>query len=259
MVFMENKNKKIITIIVSICLVLIVGITATYICLADDKESGNKTIETSDVVAATEDEMTTEEMAAESLAEKEEPASEQSEDKPEAEKEEKPQTVTGTTQATQTTDNDEKETASSESNTAQGADTTYTETSEAVIPDNTEAPAPTETDDTPATTEATTEVTTEAEKVWVEAVYEEVWVVDQEAYTYENPVYETRAKDVCNGCGADVTENPDAHFKAQIAAGNTSCGGYHIEYYQVQVGTETIEVPEEGHWETICISEGYWM
>lgn len=60
------------------------------------------------------------------------------------------------------------------------------------------------------------------------------------AWTEEIPVYEERAREICNGCGLDVTEDPRAHSKEQMLAGNYACGGYHTEYRQVQVGTNTV-------------------
>ena len=60
------------------------------------------------------------------------------------------------------------------------------------------------------------------------------------AWTEEIPVYEERARDICNGCGLDLTEDPWTHIREQMLAGNVACGGYHTEYRQFQVGTNTI-------------------
>ena len=60
------------------------------------------------------------------------------------------------------------------------------------------------------------------------------------AWTEEIPVYEERARDICNGCGLDITEDPWTHAEEQLLAGNYACGGYHTEYKQVQVGTNTV-------------------
>lgn len=100
--------------------------------------------------------------------------------------------------------------------------------------------------------------TTEHTSVWHEPVYKDVWVVDVPAHTEEIPEYETRCRSVCNGCGADVTNDPIGHGKTQMLAGNMSCGGYHTEYYDVQIGTTTLNYPEEGHWEKVLVKEGYW-
>lgn len=60
------------------------------------------------------------------------------------------------------------------------------------------------------------------------------------AWTEEIPVYEERARDICNGCGLDITEDPWAHIDEQLDAGNYNCMGYHTEYRQFQVGTNTV-------------------
>lgn len=93
-----------------------------------------------------------------------------------------------------------------------------------------------------------------AGKTWHPPVYENVWVVDKAAWTEEIPKYETKYRDVCNQCGADVTNCIYEHYYTAEA----TCGGYHSEYYDVQVGTTTVNWPEEGHWEQKLVKEGYW-
>lgn len=85
-----------------------------------------------------------------------------------------------------------------------------------------------------------------------DAEYEDVYVVDQEAYSYEEPVYEKRVYTVCNVCGAEFDTSYDdsafsAHDKAHMLAGEGS--GYHNDIRRVQVSTNTVNVPEEGHYE----------
>ena len=85
-----------------------------------------------------------------------------------------------------------------------------------------------------------------------DAEYEDVYGVDQEAYSYEEPVYEKRVYTVCHVCGAEFDTSYDtsaffAHDKAHMLAGEGS--GYHNEIRKVQVGTNTVNVPEEGHYE----------
>lgn len=101
-----------------------------------------------------------------------------------------------------------------------------------------------------------------ASKTWHEAEYEfiehpaetkEEWVVDQEAYSYEKPIYERQYKTICNQCGADITNSIDAHFKAN----EDTCWSYSVKGFSVQIGTETVEVPEKGHWETVVIKEAW--
>lgn len=88
-----------------------------------------------------------------------------------------------------------------------------------------------------------------------EAVTEQVWVVDEAAYSYEEPVYETVGVVICNGCGADITNNKNTHLKEHAL--NDEPGGYHVESKQVQSGTKTVNVPEQGHYETKTIKEAY--
>lgn len=58
---------------------------------------------------------------------------------------------------------------------------------------------------------------------------------------------------LCNDCGADITDNIDHIFGEGEENGGT--GSYHNEFINVQVGTKTISVPEEGHWETQTVKE----
>ena len=93
-----------------------------------------------------------------------------------------------------------------------------------------------------------------AGQTWHPPVYEEVWVVDREAWTEEVPVYETRYRDVCNQCGADITNNLD-HI---VDPNNLACDSYHLETYYVQVGTNTVKHEATGHREERLVKEGYW-
>lgn len=72
-----------------------------------------------------------------------------------------------------------------------------------------------------------------------EGHYENVCVKD--AWTESIPVYTEQARDICNGCGKDITNNPWDHIEEQALAGNYACGGYHTEYKRVQTGTNTIK------------------
>lgn len=82
---------------------------------------------------------------------------------------------------------------------------------------------------------------------WVN-ISTQVKVIDQEAYSYEEDVYETRGRTFCNVCGADITDNCVAHMKAHALADEG--GGYHDEWVDVKVGTKTVNVPEKSHYET---------
>ena len=101
-------------------------------------------------------------------------------------------------------------------------------------------------------------------KVWHEAVYKtvnhpaetkKVWVVDKAAYTYEEPIYEEQGRYICNECGADITNTIDDHIYNHII--NKENGSYRVDTVNVQVGTKTVEVPEEGHWETEVVKEAW--
>lgn len=54
---------------------------------------------------------------------------------------------------------------------------------------------------------------------------------------WDEPVYETQARSICNQCGADITDNIDEHFMYAINNG-LDCGGWHIEYIKTQTGVQ---------------------
>lgn len=100
-------------------------------------------------------------------------------------------------------------------------------------------------------------------KTWHPPVYKDVWVVDKEAWTEEVPVYEPREYQYCSTCGKkfygpdEDDETPAQHSERYALAGTPHNGTIgDVEY--IQVGTETIEHPEEGHWEKVLVQEGYW-
>ena len=59
----------------------------------------------------------------------------------------------------------------------------------------------------------------------------------------EVPVYERKAREICNGCGEDITGNIDNHFKSQMLAGNMKCSGFTTKYIEVQTGTKKEVIP----------------
>ena len=77
----------------------------------------------------------------------------------------------------------------------------------------------------------------------------QVKVVDKEAYTYEEPIYEKHDRTICKVCGADITDNCSEHNKQHALNGEPV--SYHNVWVNVQVGTKTITVPEKSHYETI--------
>ncbi len=105
-------------------------------------------------------------------------------------------------------------------------------------------------------------------EAWTEEVVhpaetKQEWVVDKEAWT-ENIL---KYKCVCNGCQAEFSSDEEwaAHDKAAAMNGDFSHGSYtNVPYY------ETVEHPEEGHYETVVVKpswtetveypeEGHWV
>lgn len=114
-------------------------------------------------------------------------------------------------------------------------------------------------DSQPSKTQPTT-ADPHAGKTWHNAEYRTVYhpaetkqvkVVDQEGYSYEEPVYAWRT--FCNVCGADITENCQIHMKEHALAGEG--GRYHDDY--VQVDSKTVTVPEQSHMETVTVKEAW--
>jgi hypothetical protein len=89
-----------------------------------------------------------------------------------------------------------------------------------------------------------------AGKTWHEAEYktEKVWVVDEEACTWQRPIIESHRASICNTCGEEITGVTGEHMKEHMQKGEN--GSYRIETVDEIVGYETVEEPEVGHWET---------
>lgn len=101
-------------------------------------------------------------------------------------------------------------------------------------------------------------------KTWHEAVYEDVYhpaqtkqvkVVDREAYSYEEPVYEMVYHIICNNCGADITDCWETHPKQHAMNGEN--GSYRSAPTYEQVGTKTLNVPEQSHYETQTVKAAW--
>ncbi|MEE1154494.1 MAG: hypothetical protein UH241_04985, partial [Acutalibacteraceae bacterium] len=119
----------------------------------------------------------------------------------------------------------------------------------------------------PSTSNTTTNTgttTSKPTKVWHEAEYKyidhpaetkKVWVVDQEEYTYEEPIYEEHQRTICNDCGADITDDCMKHIREHMIAGVGA--SYRSETREIQVGTKTITVEEKGHYETVTVKEAW--
>lgn len=65
---------------------------------------------------------------------------------------------------------------------------------------------------------------------------------------WDEPVYEMQAKDVCNQCGADVTNDPWGHMDASIVDGQETCWAYHTEWEKVQTGTKHHDAETKQVW-----------
>jgi|GEM_PF-326588 hypothetical protein len=87
-------------------------------------------------------------------------------------------------------------------------------------------------------------------KTWYDAEYktEKVWVVDEEGYTWQCPIYEDHTAAICNTCGAEITGHTSEHMEAHMDKGEN--GSYRVETVSTIVGYETETVPEKGHYET---------
>lgn len=101
-------------------------------------------------------------------------------------------------------------------------------------------------------------------KKWYDAEYKyinhpaetkQVWIVDQKAYTYEEPIYEYQSRTICGICGADITGNVRSHGIWHDDRGENF--NYSTKQIQVQTGNKTITVPEKGHYETKIIKEAW--
>ena len=75
-----------------------------------------------------------------------------------------------------------------------------------------------------------------------------VKVVDKEAYTYEEPVYEKQGRAICKVCGEDITDNRSEHNEQHALNGEPV--SWTVKTIEVQVGTKTVTVPEKSHYET---------
>ena len=73
-----------------------------------------------------------------------------------------------------------------------------------------------------------------------EGHWEEVVITPEQVK--EVPVYERKNVSICNGCGADITNDLD-HLEREMLKGNMKCSGYHGEWREVQTGTKKEVIP----------------
>ena len=81
---------------------------------------------------------------------------------------------------------------------------------------------------------------------------------------YHPAVTHTEERSICNGCGADITSNEQAHAYNALMAGNKACGAYHTVYNTVTDSAaweETVTITDSAAWEetvTITDSAAYY-
>ena len=72
-------------------------------------------------------------------------------------------------------------------------------------------------------------------------------------------VTHTEERSICNGCGADITGNEQAHAYNALMAGNKACGAYHTVYNTVTDSAaweETVTITDSAEWyETVTITD----
>lgn len=144
---------------------------------------------------------------------------------------------------TTTSTDDKKEEAST--NSSSSSKTTSSEgssSSSSSSSGNSEASKPSEKPSEPVKKHTHTWVDITEEVVHPEEGHWEEVVITPEQVK-EVPVYERVARDICNGCGLDITDNPISHMKAEMSKGNMACSGYHTEWREVQTGTKKEVIP----------------
>lgn len=255
----NNLNKKTKVILLAVCLVVMVGmgsvITACNMVKSDTDTSVDKVVATESATEPTEQatevatEQPTEEEPTEQATENPtEEVTEQPTEKPTEKKDRENKKEEATVVQTTTTIVGDNQNNSSNNNSNS----------------NSNPNTGTTTQSKPVNNDKPNNTTTTPSKVWHEAEYKtvhhpaetkKVWVVDQEGYTYEEPVYETHGRAICNTCGADITNNVGDHgYNHMINGENAS---YRVEDRQVQTGSTTITVEEKGHWETQVVKEAW--
>ena len=98
-------------------------------------------------------------------------------------------------------------------------------------------------------------------KTWHEAEYktEKVWVVDEEACTWQRPIYEEHYASICNTCNEEIIGDEGEHMYEHMQKGEN--GSYRVEMVTKIVGYETVNEPEQGHYETkttLVRAEGWY-
>ena len=74
---------------------------------------------------------------------------------------------------------------------------------------------------------------------WVDSVTQEC---NDYGLEIQTPMYHEVAREVCNGCGKDIT-NDRSHLKEEVLKGNTKCGASHTIYVMEQYDTRNVIYP----------------
>jgi hypothetical protein len=80
----------------------------------------------------------------------------------------------------------------------------------------------------------------------------QVWIVDKAPSIKQEAIYEYQTRVICNTCGKDITDNTDAHLKEHSLKGETI--GWQVKVIEVQTGVKTVNLPEQGHYQTKVVS-----
>ena len=111
-----------------------------------------------------------------------------------------------------------------------------------------------------------TEATTEKSRVWHPEVTKEVWVVDEPAWSETVTYTDYIDCYLCPNCGATFATYDEAQqhifdsverYKRGEIEYNSICVNFRTWQTPIEK-TETFDYPEQGHWETVVVSEGYW-
>ena len=91
----------------------------------------------------------------------------------------------------------------------------------------------------------------EYKTVYKDAEFEDVTIIDKEAYTYEIPAYKTIEVAICKGCGCRVDrkvmtdEEHEAHCDEHMDRHEPS--GWYSNVIEVEDGTRTVQAPAVTH------------
>lgn len=65
-------------------------------------------------------------------------------------------------------------------------------------------------------------------------------ILIKDAWVEIIPVYEYQYRDICNGCGKDITGRSNEHMESQMMAGHMECSGFTAKQVEVQTGEEEV-------------------